>query len=129
MQIVASSVLGKSPVSGHFFLVVPFLLIVTSSVLGFIGFLLLNGYFLKTNGQTVGKKLSGIRIADLDGKVPDFAKVVLLRYLPVSLVATIPLVGGYLTVIDVLFIFRSDRRCLHDLIAGTKVVTARRPGL
>ncbi len=107
----------------------PFLLIVTSSVLGFIGFLLLNGYFLKTNGQTVGKKLSGIRIADLDGKVPDFAKVVLLRYLPVSLVATIPLVGGYLTVIDVLFIFRSDRRCLHDLIAGTKVVTARRPGL
>jgi uncharacterized RDD family membrane protein YckC len=27
-----------------------------------------------------------------------------------------------LTSIDALFIFRRDRRCLHDLVAGTKVI-------
>jgi uncharacterized RDD family membrane protein YckC len=27
-----------------------------------------------------------------------------------------------LTVIDVLFVFRDDKRCVHDLIAGTKVI-------
>ena len=31
--------------------------------------------------------------------------------------------GQTLGLIDVLFIFRSDRRCVHDLIAGTKVVS------
>jgi uncharacterized RDD family membrane protein YckC len=27
-----------------------------------------------------------------------------------------------LPLLDALFIFRQDRRCIHDLIAGTKVV-------
>jgi uncharacterized RDD family membrane protein YckC len=30
--------------------------------------------------------------------------------------------GGLLAVVDVLFVFRRDRRCLHDLVAGTRVV-------
>lgn len=29
---------------------------------------------------------------------------------------------------DVLFIFRSDRRCIHDLIAGTQVITGQPEG-
>jgi uncharacterized RDD family membrane protein YckC len=106
----------------------PFLLTFAMAVLGFIGFLLVHGYLLKTNGQTVGKKLTGIRIVDLDGNLPDFAKVILLRYLPMSLVAMIPVLGRWLTLIDVLFIFRQDRRCLHDLLAATKVVKVSRLG-
>jgi uncharacterized RDD family membrane protein YckC len=30
--------------------------------------------------------------------------------------------GAILYLIDVLFIFRDNRRCLHDLLAGTKVI-------
>ena len=106
----------------------PHLLTIAGAVLGFIGFLLVHGYLLKTNGQTVGKKLTGIRIVDLDGNLPDFAKVILLRYLPMSLVAMIPVLGGCLSLVDVLFIFRQDRRCIHDLLAGTKVVMVRKVG-
>jgi uncharacterized RDD family membrane protein YckC len=95
---------------------------------GFLVFILIHGYFLKTNGQTIGKKLTGIRIADLDGGVPDFLTLILWRYLPLTLVSQVPVIGPYLATVDTLFIFRADRRCLHDLLAGTKVVMARRRG-
>ena len=95
---------------------------VIASALGFVAFLLIHGSFLKSNGQTVGKKITGIRIADLDGNVPDLGTLILRRYLPISVASSIPVIGPYLSLVDVLFIFRKDRRCLHDLIAGTKVV-------
>ena len=100
----------------------PLQIIAAATVLGFIAFLLIHGYFLKSNGQTIGKKLLGIRISDLDGNVPSFAAVILLRYLPISLVSMIPVLGSLYPTVDVLFIFRRDRRCIHDLIAGTMVV-------
>jgi uncharacterized RDD family membrane protein YckC len=106
----------------------PFLLIVAATVLGFIWYLLVHGYLLKKHGQTVGKMLTGIRISDLNGNVPDFGKVILLRYLPIAIASLIPFVGQYMALIDVLFIFRSDRRCLHDLLAGTKVLKVKHPG-
>ncbi|SIO44819.1 Uncharacterized membrane protein YckC, RDD family [Singulisphaera sp. GP187] len=100
----------------------PIGLSLTATALGFLAFLLIHGSFLKANGQTIGKKLAGIRIADLNGNVPDLGTLILRRYLPISIVASIPLLGAYLPIGDVLFIFRKDRRCVHDLIAGTKVV-------
>jgi uncharacterized RDD family membrane protein YckC len=102
----------------------PFSLMVVGTAIGFAAFLLIHGYFLKANGQTIGKKLLAIRISDLDGNVPSFATVVFLRYLPISLVTLIPVVGNFLALADILFIFREDRRCIHDHIAGTKVVVA-----
>jgi uncharacterized RDD family membrane protein YckC len=32
------------------------------------------------------------------------------------------LLGAFYSIADVLFIFGKDRRCLHDLLAGTRVV-------
>ena len=103
-------------------------LTIAGSVISFLMFVLVHGYFLKTNGQTVGKKLTGIRIADLDGNVPDVTKVILARYLPISVISLIPVVGMFFPLLDVLFIFRGDRRCIHDLIAGTKVVMVKNRG-
>jgi uncharacterized RDD family membrane protein YckC len=34
------------------------------------------------------------------------------------------MIGPVLALVDVLLIFRNDRRCGHDLIAGTRVVHA-----
>ena len=90
---------------------------------GFILFLALFGYqcwLVTQQGQTIGKRQLGIRIvAAEDGSNPGFVRVVVLRTFVNSLIAIIPLYG----LIDVCFIFRGDRRCVHDWIARTKVVT------
>jgi uncharacterized RDD family membrane protein YckC len=98
------------------------------AALGFALFALCNAYFLRRNGQTLGKLLLRIRIATLDGGVPKLWRILALRYAPLSFVAMLPTVGVLLSTIDVLFIFRADRRCVHDLIAGTKVVRISRAG-
>jgi uncharacterized RDD family membrane protein YckC len=104
----------------------PFAVTIAANGVGFGCFLLIHGYLLKKYGQTVGKKILGIRIADMNGNLPHFAKVIFLRYLSISLVTLIPVVGNYLSLVDVLFIFGSERRCVHDLLAGTKVVKVRK---
>jgi len=45
-----------------------------------------------------------------------------LRYALVQASVLLPLVGKASRLIDTIFIFRENRRCLHDLIAGTRVV-------
>ena len=92
------------------------------AVLSFAAFTLVQGYFLKTTGQTIGKKIVGMRIVTLDGEVPPLGRVLGLRYLPLSIASLIPYFGGLVNLVDVLLIFRADRRCLHDLLAGTRVV-------
>jgi uncharacterized RDD family membrane protein YckC len=89
---------------------------------GFIIFLLINGYFLNQSGQTVAKKLLGMRIVDLNGNKPEFFRLVGLRYGVAQLIQLIPVVNVIYALVDCLFIFREDRRCVHDLIAGTRVV-------
>ena len=95
---------------------------------GLAVFLAVNGYLLARHGQTVGKRIVGTRIVDKDsGQILPLGKVFALRYLPLSIVSQIPVLGGLLCSLDPLFIFREDKRCVHDLIAGTKVVDVRIP--
>jgi uncharacterized RDD family membrane protein YckC len=95
-----------------------------SAAIGFGVFVAIQLYFLQS-GQTLGKRLLSIRMVDHEtGRAAPVSRLVLLRYLPITLVANIPFVGGLLALVDVLFIFSSERRCLHDLIARTKVVVA-----
>ena len=95
-------------------------------LVGLIVFLVLNGYLLHKYGQTIGKRVMGTRIVSAtDGEIVQLGKVFGLRYAPFQLAAAIPVIGNFIGVVDVLFIFREDRRCLHDLLAGTKVIKAR----
>lgn len=93
-----------------------------------IGLLLLfsmQGYFLFYNGQTLGKKAMKIRIVTADtGIHPSWVQLFLLRGPITFALSMIPAVGQLFAIIDTLCIFREDRRCIHDLIAGTKVVNA-----
>ena len=93
------------------------------SAVGFAVFVAMNGYLLAKRGQTIGKVIVGTRIVDVaDGRVPKLVRSLGVRYGTIWLVSLIPFVGGLLSLLDALVIFRRDRRCLHDLIAGTKVV-------
>ncbi len=76
-------------------------------------------YLLTTQGQTIGKMLMKIRIIKCDthtngGFVPN----VLLRGIVNGIISFIP----FYALVDILFIFREDRRCIHDMIANTQVV-------
>ena len=89
---------------------------------GFLVFLIVQGWPLAQTAQTWGKKMLGLRIAMLDGSQPTFGTLILKRYLPVQVVGMIPVLGTILCLIDPLLIFRGDRRCGHDLVAGTQVL-------
>ena len=90
----------------------------------FVLYLAIQGYFLATRAQSIGKIALNIKIVTLDGKNADFQRIVLLRFLPISLASMIPVVGSVVGMVDTLFIFRADQRCVHDHIAGTRVVKA-----
>jgi uncharacterized RDD family membrane protein YckC len=95
----------------------------------------LNGYLLTTRGQTIGKLLTKIQIVDVQsGDLLPFLRVYVYRYLwtlPLLLVVILipgpadDLLVNVVYLIDALLIFGSDRRCLHDYIAGSKVVIYR----
>lgn len=95
---------------------------ILSFILGVIVFVVLHGYFLATKGQTIGKAVVGTKIVNELGDKPPFGRLLGLRYLVPGLVYSVPCIGSLIAVINVLFIFREDRRCLHDHLAGTYVV-------
>ena len=83
-----------------------------------------NCVLLQRNGQTVAKKMLGIRGVRRDGSHCGLARIFFARYLPVTVLSVIPFIGSLVSLVDALLIFRDDRRCLHDEIADTIVVTA-----
>lgn len=92
------------------------------AVLGIVVFFAINYRFLVANGQTVGKKVLEIKIVDLNGNVPVFQPQLIIRYAVYMLPGQIPVVGQIFSFINILFIFTKEKRCIHDLVAKTKVV-------
>ena len=100
-------------------------------LLAIVSYLILNGYTLWRQGQTLGKKLVGIAIVPAGeyddgqyGQVPaPLWKLICLRalFFPVLFVVVLPPLS-ILPLIDQLLIFGKRRRCLHDLVSGTAVV-------
>jgi uncharacterized RDD family membrane protein YckC len=95
-------------------------------------FFLLNYKFLVADGQTVGKKLLSIQIITMDDKIPSLWKSFIARdfflvllYYAFRRIITVYFIRQYLSLFflcDVIFIFHPDRRCIHDFLAGTKVI-------
>ena len=79
-------------------------------------------FLITTRGQTLGKKWLGIKVIRLDGSPVGFVHGVLLREWILSFARIIPYVGNVIGLVDVLMIFGDERRCMHDQIAGTRVV-------
>ena len=88
-----------------------------------VSLITLQWYLLTTQGQTIGKSLMKIRIVRYDTEEnPGFGRAVGLRELVPGFIGAIPLFGMLFTLVDILFIFGKERRCIHDYIAGTKVI-------
>ena len=98
----------------------PFLL---GAVVGIISFVIYQWYLLATTEQTIGKKYLKIKIVKNDGEKAGFFVNVVLREWVMTLIGIFPAIGGIIQLVDILFIFRDDRKCIHDLIAGTVVIS------
>lgn len=92
-------------------------------VLGLIGLIVWSAItivLMKRNGQSIGKKATGIKVVRSDGSPVSVSRLIWLRNVVNWIISIIPLYGF----IDVLFIFGESRQCLHDKIADTIVVKA-----
>ncbi len=105
--------------------VIPLVYQLAIPAVAILSYAVLHGYFLAASGQTIGKKLVGIRIVSVsDGLNPGFLKILGLRFTPMTIVAQLPVIGAILGLVNILFIFGPEKRCLHDYIAGTRVIKA-----
>lgn len=85
--------------------------------------LLVQLYLAATRSQSIGKFLVKTQMLDSETRQPaGFFKTVILRIFICGLIRLIPIIGWVYLVVDFCFLFRSDHRCIHDMIAGTVVV-------
>jgi uncharacterized RDD family membrane protein YckC len=110
--------IGDAASAGHVFL--GFMVMAAGGLV----LLIVQVWLLSTRGQTVGKRLLNIRIVRLDGSNPGFLYAVVVRAFVPGLIGALPYLGMIFTLVDACFIFRDDRRCVHDLMAGTRVIQA-----
>ena len=95
--------------------------------LGLFAALAVQTCMLAIRSQNIGMLLVGLRVVRISDDQPaGFVYGSLLRFLvpisPIFMSGLISILGLVLLCVDYCFMFRDDRRCLHDLIAGTKVI-------
>ncbi|TAJ02883.1 MAG: RDD family protein [Planctomycetota bacterium] len=89
-----------------------------------LGLFVLTLVLLAKYGQSPAKRLLKIRIVRNDGSRAGLGRIFWLRMIVPAVIGAIPIVGPIFSLVDALMIFGDARRCLHDLIADTKVVVA-----
>ncbi|AOW78545.1 hypothetical protein A3Q34_17870 [Colwellia sp. PAMC 20917] len=89
---------------------------------GLIAGLVLHGYLLYHYGQTIGKNFMSIRIENLDDSKASLTTIYVKRMIPMQLLSLVPFGGQIISgLVNPLFIFGKEKRCLHDYVAKTKV--------
>ena len=88
--------------------------------------IIIQAYLVTTRGQSIGKIVMSLRIVNAkDGTNPGFLKAFFVRRILPAPLFFLPLMLLLYSIVNVLFIFRSDRRCLHDWIGRTIVVESK----
>jgi uncharacterized RDD family membrane protein YckC len=132
LKIVTAASQGKEPDFSE--LDVPRVILGASVLFGtWLILLAVQVWLLATRGQTIGKRLLGLRVVKIDGSAAGIVHAWLMREALITVIGMvagfIPFVGPILLrpafhLVDWCLIFRDDQRCLHDTIAGTIVVKA-----
>ncbi len=89
-------------------------------LLGLIAWSWVTIVFVIRNGQSIAKKLLGIKVVRKDGSPASFARIFLLRNCVNTILAFLPFYG----LVDILLIFGDARQCVHHKIADTIVIKA-----
>ena len=94
------------------------------ALLGLAVFTYLNIRFVLANGQTVGKRMLGIKVLRSDGSKASLGRLFWLRNAITGALGLVPIINIIVGLVDALMIFGERRQCLHDRIADTIVVRA-----
>ena len=101
------------------------------SLLHIVLWLVFHGWLLITRGQAIGELIFRIQIVDYhDNRLLPFFRVYLLRRIWIDVIAMLgplisvgaPYVLNLVLFVDSILILGEEKRCLHDLFAGSKVV-------
>jgi len=87
---------------------------------GFVAWSWLTIVYVNRNGQSIAKKMTGIKVVRSDGSPAALGRIFWLRNILNGVLGLIP----FYVLIDGLLIFADSRQCLHDKIADTIVVKA-----
>ena len=75
-------------------------------------------------GQTIGKHIFGLVLVDKDGYKFKKKKHVLrfISYLGIEIILGFITMGGAILISYTMFMFKKNRRCIHDVISGSVVI-------
>jgi uncharacterized RDD family membrane protein YckC len=90
------------------------------SLAGLVGWIWLTVRNVAANGQTIAKKMLGIKVVRVDGSKASLSRIFWLRNVVNGLLGIVPLYS----LVDIVLIFGAERQCIHDKIADTIVVKA-----
>jgi uncharacterized RDD family membrane protein YckC len=132
LKIVTAASQGKEPDFSE--LDMPRVILGASVLLGtWLILLAVQVWLLATRGQTIGKRILGLRVVKIDGSPAGIVHAWVMREAFITVIGMvagfIPFIGPILLrpafhIVDWCLIFRDDQRCLHHTIAGTMVVKA-----
>lgn len=94
------------------------------AAIGALALIAVTVYLVKKNGQTIGKKIVGIKVVRSDFSPASLGRIFWLRNVVNGIPGVIPYIGNFYSLVDHLFIFNEQRQCVHDKIADTIVVKA-----
>ena len=114
-SIYMSILMGREPEVGTAFAIWSLIAFV-----GFVAWVWITCVLVARNGQTIAKKLIGIKVVRSDGSKASLGRIFWLRNFVNGLLGIIP----FYQLVDILFIFGDQRQCLHDKIADTIVIKA-----
>jgi uncharacterized RDD family membrane protein YckC len=93
------------------------------TVVALIVWCVITTWLVASNGQSIGKRLVGIKVVRTNGERASLARIFLLRNLVNGLpLVVLPYVGLLYQLIDPLLIYQPAQQCIHDKIADTIVV-------
>lgn len=92
--------------------------------LGSLALIAVTVYLVQKNGQTIGKKVVGIKVVRSDFSRASLGRIFWLRNVVNAIPGAIPYLGNVYGLVDHLLIFGERRQCVHDKIADTLVIKA-----